>query len=368
MRIKIDWQLVAPILLLVSMGIAVLVSGVTISELPQSLFFKQLLSFGIGLVGFFMAARIPYYIWQRFAMWIYAVGLTLVIFTIATGAIIRGTVSRLELWGSQLQSPELMKLGVVMMLAWFLARYERLKLTQVALSALFMAIPTGLVLAEPDFGVAALFIACWLGMIVFSGISWRLLMSIGLVGLLLGGVAWSTLLLDYQKDRIRTFIDPSADPLRSGYNVTQSMIAFGSGQLLGRGLGHGPQSQLNFLPERHTDFIVASIGEELGFIGITVLIILYIVLLRRLLQIAMVTRDPFGQYMAVGIFCILLASFSVSIGMNMGLLPVTGIPLPFVSYGGSNMVTSLFLLGLAQSIQSHSHFMQHGAREIGEMV
>jgi len=212
--------------------------------------------------------------------------------------------------------------------------------------------------------MAVLMAAVWGGTIVVFGMPWRIVGIVLLIAAAGFGLAWETVLLDYQKERVMTFLHPTADPLKSGYNVNQSIIALGSGQLVGRGLGHGPQSQLKFLPERHTDFILASVGEELGFIGIVLVTGLYGILLYRILIVARTTRDPFGQLVAVGSFLLLLIGFTVNAGMNMGLLPVTGIPLPFVSYGGSNLLTSWFLIGIVESVKIHSRFTQEGPTEL----
>ena len=221
---------------------------------------------------------------------------------------------------------------------------------------------------EPDIGEAALIITLWVAMMIFIGTPWRYLFSFGFLGAIGFWAAWYWMFVDYQKARIITFIDPTSDPLGAGYNVMQSIVALGSGGLLGRGLGHGPQSQLKFLPEQHTDFILASIGEELGFIGIALVFFLYTILLWRILKIARITQDPFGQYLAVGAFIMLLTSFFVSPGMNMGLLPVTGIPLPMVSFGGSNMVSTFIMLAVIQSIHVHGKWVQKPPSEITHLT
>jgi rod shape determining protein RodA len=281
--------------------------------------------------------------------------------------VIRGTTSRITIYGTQIQPSEFMKIAIIITLAWLFAR---LSVTRVSLlaSGLLVGVAAALIVIEPDIGMAALICLLWGALIIFLGASWR---SVSLI-ILLAAVAflasWFWLFADYQKDRLSTFIDPGRDPLGAGYNINQSIVAFGSGGLFGRGLGHGPQSQLKFLPERHTDFILASVGEELGFVGISLITGLYTVLLWRVIKVVQATKDPFGQYLAVSIFFILLISFFVSASMNMGLLPVTGIPLPLVSYGGSNLVATMILLGIVQSIKRYSHWLRQPPLELTEIA
>ena len=361
---SLDWILLASVLLLVMIGFAMLLSATYTRELVSPLFIRQALAAGLGFVLLLVVARIPYHVWQRYAPVLYGVGLLSLVIVTVVGAVIRGTVSRLEFFGFQLQPSELMKVVLVLTLAWLLARYRRIRWKQVVISGLLVMVPAILVLREPDFGMAALMVLTWVGMILFLGLPWRIAFILGGMGLASSLAAWKWFLLDYQKSRILTFLDPTADPLAAGYNITQAIIALGSGRLVGRGLGHGPQSQLKFLPERHTDFILASIGEELGFVGVAVVILLYVVILWRLLVIARLTRDRFGQLLAAGAFLLMLVSFTVSVGMNMGMLPITGIPLPLVSYGGSSLLATFLLLGLVQSVRVYSRFMRQSPPEI----
>ena len=212
--------------------------------------------------------------------------------------------------------------------------------------------------------MAVLILLLWLAMIIFVGTSWRVISVLGVLGLAGTISAWQWLLADFQQARIHTFLNPAADPLGAGYNVVQSIVALGSGSWFGKGLGHGPQSQLQFLPEQHTDFILASLGEELGFLGIVLIVVLYVILLWRIIRLARITRDPFGRNIAVGTYLILLISFFINAGMNMGLLPVTGIPLPLISYGGSSLVATLLLLGIVQSIHAHNEWVREPPSEL----
>jgi rod shape determining protein RodA len=268
----------------------------------------------------------------------------------------------------QLQPSEFVKIVLIITLAWLLSKSSRINLNIFGRSLIILGVPAALVIAEPDLGMAILMITIWAGLLVFWGLSWRIIIALGLIGALLFGAGWHWVFLPYQKQRITSFLNPTRDPLGAGYNVTQAIVALGSGQLLGRGLGHGPQSQLKFLPERQTDFILASIGEELGFVGIALIIILYAVMLTRIIRIAHHTNDPFGQLICAGACIVLAMSLAVSAGMNMGLLPVTGIPLSFVSYGGSDLLSSFILLGIVQSVSTHSRFAQSAPIEISHIM
>ncbi len=361
---SIDWTLLASAFLLVGIGLAMLASAADTGGGVSPFLIRQAIAFASGGVLIVILMKIPYHTWRRIAPAIFGVGLIVQMVVLGAGRIIRGTVSRLDVFGFQLQPSEFVKVALVLVLAWILAKGRTITFRQLVITGATLALPLVLVMQEPDLGMAVLMSALWLGMMVVFGMPWRIVLIVMLVAIAAFGTAWQTVFREYQKERILTFLHPTADPLRSGYNVTQSIIALGSGQIFGRGLGHGPQSQLKFLPERHTDFILASVGEELGFVGIALVVILYSVLLWRILSIARTTRDPFGQAISVGAFLLLLIGFTVNAGMNMGLLPVTGIPLPFISYGGSNLITSCFLVGLVESVKIHSRFTQEGPKEL----
>jgi len=282
--------------------------------------------------------------------------------------VIRGTTSRLEFGGFQFQPSEFMKMALIIFLAWYLSRQATVGWRASLLSAVLAFIPTALIVLEPDLGGGVVLAAIWFIMLVFSAAPWYILGLAVALGVATFVPSWLWLLADYQKARLLVFLHPAADPLGAGYNVTQSQVALGSGYLWGRGLGHGPQSQLQFLPERHTDFILASLGEELGFLGVVVVLILYSVMLWRILKIARATRDPFGQLLAVGVAILLGLSILVTAGMNMGLLPVTGLPLPLLSYGGSNLLATLVLLGLVESVHVHSTWVRLPPAEISHFM
>jgi rod shape determining protein RodA len=366
---SLDWLALGAAGLLLLLSLAMLFSS---TYSTQGLFggrlYRQLVAIGVGLGGYILLARTPYHVFRRYAWVVYSLTVSGLVLVALSARVIRGAASRLTIAGFQIQPSEFIKIALVIALAAVFARVARLNLKAFIWSLIIVGIPVGLIILEPDIGVSGLIIIFWLLMVVFMGLPWPVVAGIVVVGAMGGIAAWQWVLVDYQKDRILVFLDPTRDPLGGGYNIVQSIIALGSGRMLGRGLGHGPQSQLNFLPEQHTDFILASIGEELGFVGILVVIGLYALLMWRILQTARATRDPFGQLLCVGVFVVLLISFIVSAGMNMGLLPVTGIPLPLVSYGGSNIIATLLLLGIVQSVRLHSWFFKPTPLELTHLT
>lgn len=362
---SLDWVLAGAALLLVGIGLAMLFSATyTQPGLFVSRFGRQCGSALASIIIAMLLARVPYHALKRLVPVAYGLGIVGLLVVFFAAQIIRGAASRFNVVGLQLQPSEFAKVAIILMLAWFFSRKSPVSWQQVLISMLLIAVPVGLIVLEPDVGVAATILAVWGGLLIFSGISWR---TVSFLALLAGGsavLAWQYGLAEYQKSRIHVFLNPASDPLGAGYNIMQAIVALGSGRWFGRGLGHGPQSQLKFLPEQHTDFIIASIGEELGFVGLTVVTVLYVVVLLRILSIARKTHDPFGQFIAVGTFLVLLVSFMVNAGMNMGLLPVTGIPLPLVSYGGSNLLGSFILLALVESVHVYSKWVQAPPREL----
>ena len=361
---SLDWIIIACASLLVLVGLAMFFSGTEVPGTVSGLFIRQACVAGAGLLLLVAISQLSYHNLKRSVPALYLLGITALLAVSVTGRIIRGTVSRFEVLGFQIQPSEFMKIILMLMLAWLFSHSKLMTPKLFITTLLIAAMPVAVVMGEPDFGMATLMVGIWAGYMLFLGLPWRIIFLLGILASLIGVGAWQWVLFDYQKARIVSFLNPTKDPLGAGYNVSQSIVALGSGQFFGRGLGHGPQSQLKFLPERHTDFILASIGEELGFIGVVVVIGLYTVVLLRILTIARGTSDRFGQLIAIGAFWILLPSLFISAGMNMGVLPVTGIPLSLVSYGGSNLLATCILLGLVESVRTHSHFTRSAPVEI----
>ncbi len=361
---SMDWILTGAVVLLVGISLAMLFSSTATTDVLSSRFSRQAIAAAVAAVAGLIVLRTPYHTIHRFTLALYGLGVASLVSLLFIGRVIRGTASRLEIGGFQLQPSEFMKIALILMVAWVLSRETRPSWWGSIISAIVTLIPTVLIVLEPDLGVGVILLALWFLLLVFSGSSWRIIASYLGLGLVVAIPSWLWLLAPYQKSRILVFLDPTADPLGAGYNVVQSVVALGSGYIWGRGLGHGPQSQLQFLPERHTDFILASLGEELGFLGIMVVLILYTIMLWRILKIARATREPFGQLVAVGVFILLSISLLVTGGMNMGMLPVTGLPLPLLSYGGSNLLATVVLIALVQSIHVHSRWMRRLPTEI----
>lgn len=364
---KYDWVMTGVVFLLFSVGAIMLLSVVSGDLVFSSRFFRQLISFLIAIVIYFLFSFFPYHLLRRYAAILYVAGVALLLLVGQVASVVRGARSRFEIFGVQIQPSEIVKVIMVIFLAWLLAKWK-VGTFSFLLSGVMTAFVAGLIVMEPDVGEAALVVLLWSCLVVYAGFSWRKIILVGLIGLLVFAASWFWLFADYQKERLLTFMNSASDPLGAGYNVNQSIVALGSGGMFGRGLGHGPQSQLKFLPERHTDFILASAGEELGFVGICLILGLYFTLLWRILKVVRRTRDSFGQYLAAGAFLLLLVSFFVSAGMNMGLLPVTGIPLPLISYGGSNLVGTMMMLGIVQSVKHYSDWLRKMPVELTEFT
>lgn len=348
-----DWFLIAAAALLLAVGLIMLYSitgqGVAISS---SLMVRQLI---FGLVGFallFSISLFDYRSLQRSSGFLYVLTIVLLLLVFAWGHVARGSSRWIDLGFFRFQPAEFSKLFLIIILARFFAlhRDSMDRFRNVLLSLVYVAIPAGLILIEPDLGSAIVLFMIWLGMLLNSRVNWKHIAILALIGVVVAGVGWEFVLHDYQRNRIETFLNPGADPLGKGYNVIQSTIAVGAGSFLGTGLGHGTQSQLRFIPERQTDFIFASLAEELGFVGAMFLLILFLLLFSRIVRTSSVSRDSYGRYVALGVLSMLLAQAVINIGMNIGIMPVTGIPLPLISYGGSSLFVTLVSLGLIESI------------------
>lgn len=305
----------------------------------------------LALVVFVVLSRIPLSLYETYGWLGVVLVLGLLLGLSWGGEAVRGSVRWLSVGGLNLQPSELAKLAVILVLAKVLTplsqRYlaaGRLGLTVLAAGPFFL-----LVFRQPDLGTALIILAIWLITIFYAGVRSRNFLYLALLVGASSYFLWSAL-KPYQQDRLVSFLDPSSDPQGSGYHVLQSMIAVGSGRLVGRGFGRGTQSHLKFLPEFHTDFAFASFAEEWGFVGVAALLVLYGILLRGVLRIARESRDDYGVLVAVGVFGMLFTQIFVNIGMNVGLLPVTGVPLPLVSYGGTSLLVTAVALALLQSV------------------
>lgn len=361
-----DWVLPVVVVMLSAIGLAAIYS-IDLSKGETFTFFPtQLVACGIGAVLFFFMSRVHIHALRSIVPIVYIVSLLLLIGVLFFGTTIRGTTGWFRIAGFSFQPVEFAKVAVVLMLPWLVERYGRrfFGWQIIVATALVTFVPATLILLQPDFGSALLLVGLWFLLLVFLRVRTRYLVTLVLIGVAAAAVAWLFLFAPYQKERIRTFLDPARDPLGSGYNVTQSIIAIGSGKLFGRGLGFGSQSQLHFLPEAQTDFLFSVIGEELGFAAAVVVIGLYFLLLWRLVSLARLATDDFRAYVLFSAALLFLVSLTVNIGATVGLLPVTGIPLPFLSYGGSALIMNYMLIGITASV-AHSIARTEAYREAG---
>lgn len=328
----------------------------------NSLLLRQVFAAMLGLIGMFIIAFFDYRNLRKVTGILYLATLALLVYVLFFGADIRGSTRWIDFGAFQFQPAEFAKLAMVIIMAKFLDQHgEKLKsFKYVLLSAVYIAIPAILILAEPDLGSALVLLGTWFAMLLFSPMSKKQIFILIALLLILSVVAWFVIAQDYQKERVFTFINPTADPQGAGYNVLQSIIAVGSGGLWGQGVGRGLQSQLKFLPERQTDFIFASTAEELGFLGSAVILGLFLLIFLRLIKTARIARDNFGMYLAMGVFFMLFIQVVINVGMNIGILPVTGIPLPLLSYGGSSLLITFLSLGLIQSIVARCKAVKFG--------
>ena len=356
----INWPLVLLLTTVASIGFLMLysVAGGSLDPWAE----PQMKRFGAGLVLMFAVAMVPIWFWRNMAGLAYGVSLLLLVMVDFVGTTGMGAQRWIDLGVIKLQPSELMKITLVMILA---AYYDWLDIGKtsrpfwVAIPLLLIALPTCLVLRQPDLGTSILLVTGG-GVIMFlAGVSWWYFAAVigagvGLVSAVLAsrGTPWQ-LLQDYQFRRIDTFLDPASDPLGAGYHITQSKIALGSGGWTGRGFMQGTQSQLNFLPEKHTDFIFTTLAEEFGFVGAISLLTIYVLIVVFCAVSAMQNRDRFGALLTFGVGATFFLFFSVNMAMVMGLAPVVGVPLPLVSYGGSAMMVLMAGFGLAQSAHVH---------------
>lgn len=351
---RTDWALVLSGLVLSVLGIVLLATAGNLAGV-YGLLARQVLFVVVGLGLALLFGKLHYSAFRSLAGPIYIFCLLLLLLTLVQEHRIRGIAAWLVVGGVQLQPSELMKVGMVLVLARIISGNHGDALsTRRFIAALgTVALPSALVLGQPDLGTVVLLVLTALGMLLVAGLSRPQKAFLVLTGIVVAVIAWKFLLVGYQRERFLVFLNPERDPLGSGYTVLQARTAFGSGGLFGRGLGWGTQSRLNFLPEAHTDFVFARLGEELGLIGVTLTLGLFGVLFSRLLRAPSRTSDGFGRALVVGSFLSLLVGLAVNAGMNVGLLPVTGVPLPFISYGGSSLVTSFLFLGMSLSVVVH---------------
>jgi len=349
-RIHLDLPLLTGLLLLSGYGLVILysASGQDLHQVE-----KQALRLFIAFGAMFFLAQIPPQSLRRWSPWLYGIGVSLLIAVLVMGVMGKGAQRWLDLGFMRFQPSELVKLAAPMMLAWFLSSKPLPpNWKQIILSLVLLAIPVLLIAKQPDLGTAILVASSGLFVLFLAGISWRLIIGLGLLAAAAAPAIWY-LMHDYQRRRVLTFLNPESDPLGSGYHIIQSKIAIGSGGIYGKGWLNGTQSQLEFLPERHTDFIFAVLGEEFGFIGILVLLAIFLFIILRGLYMASQAQDSYSRLLAGALVLVFFVYLFVNMGMVSGILPVVGVPLPLVSYGGTSLVTLMAGFGMLMSIHTH---------------
>lgn len=351
-----DFVLLGATVALMAIGIALIYSATLASAAFEQDWWDSFLAHqiiyaaaGIGLM--LLVAFTDYSIFANFSHLIYALIISSLILVYAIGRVSFGAQRWIDLGVFDFQPSELAKVLLVIVVAKFLAdRQEELKrLPYLLLSLLYVAIPMVFVYIQPDLGTAIVLAVSWLAMVLLAGARIRHLILMALIGVLLLPVVWLSL-HGYMRERVFVFFDPARDPLGAGYNIKQARIAVGSGGFLGQGFAQGSQSQLRFLRVRHTDYVFSVLGEELGFVGVVILLLLFLLVIWRILRVAEMAHDNFGQLIACGIATVVAVQVVANIGMNVGLLPASGVPLPFISYGGSALIALLIGEGVVQNI------------------
>ncbi|MCL5041737.1 MAG: rod shape-determining protein RodA [Gammaproteobacteria bacterium] len=358
-RIHVDPWLLLLLLVLGAVAGFVLYSA---SGRSLSMVYRQGAAFAVGLAVMLVIAQFQPRFMQRWVPLAYLAGVLLLVAVLVVGVQAKGAQRWLSIPGViRFQPSELMKLAMPMMLAWYLGRHTlRPTLAQVVVSMLIIAVPVFLVLKQPDLGTSLLIATSGFFVLLLAGLRWRYIIGAAILLVPAAVAMWLFVLHNYQKQRILTFLNPESDPLGAGWNIIQSKAAIGSGGVYGKGWLQGTQSHLDFLPEGHTDFIIAVLGEEFGLVGICLLLVVYLLIIARGLYIALQAQDSFCKLLAGSITLTFFVYVFVNIGMVSGLLPVVGVPLPLISYGGTSLVTLLVGFGILMSIHTHRKWMPEG--------
>ena len=354
--LHLDPPLLIGLVTLAAFGLVVLFSA---GGEDMDLMIRQAIRLGLAFFVMLMFAQVSMPTLARWSPWIYAGGVILLMLVLLMGEVGKGAQRWLDLGFFRFQPSEMMKLAVPMMVAWYFAdKPLPPRFRQLLAAGILVAVPMLLIAKQPDLGTALLVGSAGFFAIYLAGISWRLMIGLGAAGVAALPVLWH-FMHDYQRQRVLTFLNPESDPLGSGYHIIQSKIAIGSGGFYGKGWLNGTQSQLEFLPERSTDFIFAVFGEEFGFLGALTLLALYLSIILRGLYIAANAQDTYSRLLAGSLSLTFFVYLFVNTGMVTGLLPVVGVPLPLVSYGGTSMVTLMAAFGMLMSINSHRRLLSH---------
>jgi rod shape determining protein RodA len=352
---NIDGGLLAIVALIVTLGMFALYSATDESSARMT---AQFVNLAVALAAMWLVAQVPTQTLQRSAVPVYLVGLALLVAVAVGGDVVNGARRWLHVGVTRIQPSEMMKIAMPLMLAWYFhRRAATLRLGDYLIAAVLLAVPTALIVRQPDLGTALLVLATGCYVIFLAGLSWRIIVGLAIAGAASLPLVW-TMLHSYQKRRILTLLDPSQDPLGSGYHTIQATIAVGSGGWEGKGWLNGTQAHLEFIPERHTDFIFAVFSEEFGLVGASLLLVLYSALIARGLMIAANAPTPFSRLLAGSVTLIFFTYAFVNMGMVSGILPVVGVPLPFISYGGTALVTLFIGVGILMSVAHERKLMQ----------
>ena len=351
----LDTQLLIVLLLLMGVGLATIFSGSNQSVPRIS---SQVANIMVALGVMYIFANVPPHFLRRIALPLYVFGVLLLVCVALFGEIVNGARRWLYIGVTRIQPSELMKIAVPLMLAWYFDRYEAtLKLKNYIIAALLLIVPIGLIVRQPDLGTALLISAAGAYVLFLAGLSWRIIIGFGIAGAACLPFVWG-MMHDYQRQRILTLIDPTQDPLGTGYHTIQSTIAVGSGGLVGKGWLQGTQTHLDFIPERTTDFIFAVFSEEWGLFGNATLLLLFLLVIGRGIVITANAPTLFTRLFGGAITLTFFTYAFVNMGMVSGILPVVGVPLPLVSYGGTSLVTICLGLGILMSIETHKKLVQ----------
>ena len=352
----IDWILVLAIVPLTAAGLVTMNSFVTDSNF---FFGRQIIWVAISFIVFFALSLIDFKFLRRtqVIVWLFVIAVALLGSLFVFGSVVKGAQSWFSFGIFSVQPAELVKLVLILVLAKYFSRrhVEIRNIRHIIVSGAYAALLFLLVLVQPDFGSALIIFLVWFGMVMVSGISKKHLLMVFVVGALAFGLMWTAVLQPYQKSRVLSFLHPLQDIQGTGYNAYQSTIAVGSGQVVGKGIGYGTQSRLEFLPEYETDFMFAAFSEEWGFIGVIILFILFGIVIWRILANANRGATNFEALFGIGLAIMIIAHFAVHVGMNIGLLPVTGITIPFMSYGGTHLLVTFAGLGILMGMRRYSH-------------
>jgi rod shape determining protein RodA len=354
-RLHCDGWLLLGVLVLMAVGLVTIYSA---GGQDVGLIQRQLVRLSLALAVMFVIAQVPPLAYQKFSVYFYVIGITMLVAVLIVGVSSKGAQRWLDLGVFRFQPSEIMKLAVPMMVAWYISRFNLPpKNRHIIVGFILVVIPTLLIARQPDLGTSLLIACSGIFALFLSGMSWRFIVAVAVCISAFTPIMWIFLMKEYQQQRVLTFLNPESDPLGSGYHIIQSKIAIGSGGSQGKGWLQGTQSQLEFLPERHTDFIFAVFSEEFGFFGVIALLSIYAFIVIRGMIIAVRAQDTFSKILAGSITLTFFVYVFVNMGMVSGILPVVGVPLPLVSYGGTSMVTLLAGFGMLMAISTQKRIM-----------